>query len=173
MISSEYDIGVTAPDPFPLAPERRAGDPILDRIIATSTSAITDFVVRVAGWKVEAAYVAISYVVNAQWNEGRAEHWQSVGALRRSLALDSNLRVLIAHGWTDLACPVMSSILILDQMPQWQNPGRLRLRVYPGGHMFYTREASAMSLHRDVKALYEVEPGTLAASARPTGAIAP
>jgi carboxypeptidase C (cathepsin A) len=153
-LSSQYDISVVAPDPFPRAAAQRAGDPILDRMMAPVTAALTDLVTREIGWKIDIPYVPVSYEVNGQWNGGRMEHWESATALRRSLALDGRFKVLIAHGWTDLACPVLSSMLIVDQMPEWSDPSRLAIKTYPGGHMFYTRSASAEALRRDVLAMY-------------------
>lgn len=38
--------------------------------------------------------------------------------LRESVAADPNLRVLIVHGWNDLSCPFMGSVLTVDQMPR-------------------------------------------------------
>jgi carboxypeptidase C (cathepsin A) len=154
MLSSLYDINVTAVDPFPRASVSPAGDPVLDRMVSRATVAVTDFVTREVGWKVTAPYVSISYAVNEQWNGGRPEHWESATDLRRSLAVDVGLKVLIAHGWTDLACPVLSSMLILDQMPDWPNPARVKLSTYAGGHMFYTRPASAAALRQDVRQMY-------------------
>ena len=34
------------------------------------------------------------------------------------------------------------------------NPGRVQLKVYPGGHMFYSRPDSGASLRRDVMGMY-------------------
>jgi carboxypeptidase C (cathepsin A) len=59
-IGSWYDSNVTQDDPFPWSPQGRRGDPILDAIIAPTTSAMVDFDVRVVGWKVEGRYNALS-----------------------------------------------------------------------------------------------------------------
>jgi hypothetical protein len=44
--------------------------------------------------------------------------------------------------------------MIIDQMPPFVSPDRLKLSVYGGGHMFYNRDASRRSLHDDARALY-------------------
>ena len=50
-VGSVYDSNVTPIDPFPFAPEQRANDPLLESIIAPTTTAMVDFVTRVVGWK--------------------------------------------------------------------------------------------------------------------------
>lgn len=77
--------------------------------------------------------------------------------LRESVANDPGLRVLIAHGWDDLSCPFMASVLIVDQMPAMGDPGRVQVKEYAGGHMFYARPDSQAALTADVKALYAVK----------------
>jgi carboxypeptidase C (cathepsin A) len=64
--------------------------------------------------------------------------------------------VLIVHGWNDLSCPFMGSILTVDQMPTMgSNPDRVQVRSYPGGHMFYSRADSQAAFRRDVQALFQ------------------
>jgi carboxypeptidase C (cathepsin A) len=64
------------------------------------------------------------------------------------------MRALIVHGYDDLSCPYFGSMLVVSQMPTMGDPGRLRVKVYPGGHMFYSRPDSQAALRRDVMALY-------------------
>ena len=60
---------------------------------------------------------------------------------------------MIAHGTSDLATPYFESRLILDQFPDF-GPDRVTLRLYSGGHMFYSRDGSRAELRRDVQPLY-------------------
>jgi carboxypeptidase C (cathepsin A) len=153
-LGSVYDSNVTSFDPFPFAPEQRANDPILASIIAPVTTAMVDFVTRVVGWKVDARYNALSYDVNKLWERGDDLRKGSVPELRQAVAADPKLRVLIVHGWNDLSCPFMGSVLTVDQMPVMGDPARVAVREYPGGHMFYTRETSRMALRKDVLDMY-------------------
>ena len=153
-LGSVYDSNVTSFDPFPFAPEQRANDPILASIIAPVTTAMVDFVTRVVGWKVDARYNALSYDVNKLWDRGDDLRKGSVPELRQAVAADPKLRVLIVHGWNDLSCPFMGSILTVDQMPVMGDPTRVAVREYPGGHMFYTRETSRLALRKDVMEMY-------------------
>ncbi|EIM03039.1 peptidase S10 [Rhodanobacter thiooxydans] len=156
-LGSRYDSNVTAWDPFPYAPHQQTGDPILNGIIAPTTSAMVDLVTRVVGWKVDGRYNALSYEVNKLWHQDEDADKGSVSQLREAVANDPGLRVLITHGWDDLSCPFMASVLIVDQMPAMGDPTRVQVKNYPGGHMFYSRADSQAALTADVKALYGVK----------------
>jgi carboxypeptidase C (cathepsin A) len=160
-LGSRYDSNVTGWDPFPFSPNQRTNDPILDSIIAPTTQAMVDFITHVVGWKYAARYNALSYEVNQLWTDGgdkaaeedKLEHG-SVEELRQSVAVDGKLNVLIVHGWGDLSCPFMASVLIVDQMPIMGDAGRVQVKEYPGGHMFYSRADSQLALHADALRLY-------------------
>ena len=153
-LGSVYDSNVTSFDPFPFAPEQRANDPILASIIAPLTSAMVDFVTRVVGWKVDARYNALSYDVGRLWDRGTDLRRGAVPDLREAVAADPKLRVLIVHGWNDLSCPLMGSVLTVDQIPVMGDPTRVAVHEFPGGHMFYTRESSREQLRKDVMEMY-------------------
>jgi carboxypeptidase C (cathepsin A) len=149
LIGSIYDSNVTAPDPFPYSPTQESNDPILDSIIAPTTSAMVDFVTHTVGWKTENRYNALSSEVNRQWDRSSPDLRRgSVPDLRQAVAADPKLRVLIVHGWNDLSCPFMGSVLSADQMPLMGDPGRVQVHEFPGGHMFYTRSANQSGLHQ-------------------------
>ena len=158
LIGSWYDSNVTAPDPFPWSADRRSGDPILDRILAPTTSAMVDFVTRQVGWKVEGHYEALSNEVNARWEK----HWfteiESASDLRLALAVDPKMKALIVHGYNDLSCPYFQSKMIVAQFPDAAGGDRVSVKAYPGGHMFYSRPDSQTALKRDVMALYAPHP---------------
>ena len=149
-LGSVYDPNVTMIDPFPYAPEQRASDPLLATIVAPVTTAMVNFLTHTVGWKVDARYNALSYDVNQQWVGGDALREGSVTQLRQAVAADAKMRVIIAHGWDDLSCPFMGSVLSVNQMSLPGDPTRVAVHEYPGGHMFYTREAGRIALHNDV-----------------------
>lgn len=153
-LGSRYDSNVTAWDPFPFAPHQLTGDPILNGIIAPTTTAMVDFVTRIVGWKIDARYNALSYEVNRMWHEDDDAQQGSVKQLREAVANDPALRVLIAHGWDDLSCPFMASVLIVDQMPAMGDPSRVQVKEYAGGHMFYARPDSQAALRADAMKLF-------------------
>jgi carboxypeptidase C (cathepsin A) len=153
-LGSVYDSNVTSFDPFPFAPEQRANDPILASIIAPMTTAMVDFVTRTVGWKVDARYNALSSDVNRLWERNGDLRRGAVPDLREAIAADPKLRVLIVHGWNDLSCPFMGSVLTVDQIPVMGDPTRVAVHEFPGGHMFYTREQSRAELRKDVMEMY-------------------
>ena len=154
-IGSVYDSNVTAWDPFPGSEQRKAGDPILDALLAPTTSAMVDFVTRQVGWKTDTHYEALSYDVGEKWDMGKNPTEDSpVTALRQSIAIDSKMQVMIVHGFDDLSCPYFASMLIVDQMPAYGVASRVRLARYPGGHMFYSRPDSSAAFRRDAMALF-------------------
>jgi carboxypeptidase C (cathepsin A) len=152
-IASVYDSNVTQEDPFPWAPDGRRGDPILDAIIAPTTSAMVDFDTRVVGWKTEGRFNALSNEVGENWEKG-VELVDASSDMRRAIAADPKMKVLIAHGYDDLSCPYFVSRLVIDQMPISGDANRVKLAVYPGGHMFYSRPASQASFRADVMGVF-------------------
>ena len=133
----------------------RRNDPILDAIIAPTTSAMVDFDTRVVGWKVEGRFNALGYEVGNDWEPG-VELTEATTDLRQAIAADPKMKVLIVHGYDDLSCPYMVSKIVVDQMPLMGDPGRVQVKVYPGGHMFYSRPESQAALRHDVMAMYGV-----------------
>ena len=154
-LGSVYDSNVTSFDPFPYAPEQRAQDPILAGIVAPLTTAMVNFITHTIGWRVDARYNALSYDVNKAWSEDSELRKGSVEQFRQAVAADPKLRVIVAHGWNDLSCPFMGSVLSVNQMPVMGDPSRVSVHEYPGGHMFYTREDSRIALRKDVMQMLE------------------
>ena len=98
----------------------------------------------------DARYELLNNAVNRAWRWGAGRgSAEAVGALRDSLALDPNLRVLVAHGLSDLVTPYFASKMILDQIPDYGGAGRLSLATYPGGHMFYARDEARRAFRAD------------------------
>ena len=152
-VVSAYDAGVTSRDPDPTAAVSRFEDPGLTTLTAPLTSAIIDHLFRTLNWKVpDQRYNLLNGGVNGgwRWSRGRGQP-ESLSNLRGALALDGKLRVLVAHGFTDLVTPYFANQLLLNQLPRFDD--RLALAVYPGGHMFYFREDSRAAFRQDVLSL--------------------
>ncbi|WP_404710874.1 S10 family peptidase [Sphingomonas sp. MMS24-J13] len=149
-IGSVYDSNVTAFDPFPGSADNRSGDPILNAIMAPTTSAMVDLVTNQVGWKLQARYNLLSYAVNSDWVRDNSD--APVADLRRAIAADPKMGVIIAHGMDDLSCPYFASRLIIDQMPAFGK--NIALKLYAGGHMFYSRSTSGAQFRKDAMAMY-------------------
>jgi carboxypeptidase C (cathepsin A) len=155
-VASAYDTAVTGYDPDPTAARSQFEDPLLSAMTAPLASAMVDHLARTLNFKPDQRYELLNGSVNGawRWGNGRGQA-EAVTELRKILALDGNLRVLVAHGLTDLVTPYFGSQLILDQLPAFGPEPRVSLAAYPGGHMFYSREASRAGFRADAARLYE------------------
>jgi carboxypeptidase C (cathepsin A) len=103
------------------------------------------------GWKPQREYQTRGAGVGWSWS-GQ----ESVTALRNALVRDPTFRVLVVHGYADLVAPYFRTKLMLDQMPTvGADNSRVRLDVYGGGHMLYSRDASRAAFRKDALQLYE------------------
>ena len=108
---------------------------------------MVDFITRTVGWKTEARYFALSEDVNRQWDrQNRDLRTGAVPAMREAIAADPKLAVLIVHGWNDLSCPFMGSVLTQNELPT-KLAAQVQIHEFPGGHMFYTRAGNQTGLH--------------------------
>ncbi|MCE4226067.1 peptidase S10 [Methylobacterium sp. C25] len=155
-VSSAYDTSVTGWDPDPTAPTSHFEDPVLTALQAPLTSAMVDLYANTLNWRVtNMRYELLNGAVNRGWSWGSGRGApEAMGALKGILSLDGSLRVLIAHGFTDLVTPYFASKILIDQMPSYGTGDRLKLAVYPGGHMFYSRADSRAAFHADAADLY-------------------
>lgn len=87
------------------------------------------------------------------WNNGRYGV-ESLSALQQAMNADKAMRVLIAHGTSDLTTPYYATKVLSGQVDTGQ-PRRLDFKLYGGNHMFYTREASRKAFRDDAKAFFE------------------
>lgn len=151
-VTGRYDGSVLGFDPNPDSSESRFGDPSGDTLIAPLTSAAVDLTMRTLNWHPEGPYRLLNRSIS--WDYGRGMNpVQSISELRQILALDPKMKVLVAHGLFDLATPYFGSKIWLDQLPAYASPDRLKLVVYPGGHMFYSRESSRQMLRSEAEAV--------------------
>lgn len=158
-VASGYDATITTADPFQLSTSSNYLDPVLEGLKAPVGSAMVAIYETQLNWRPDYAYRLESPTAGHQWDWGHAMFGgaQSVGLMRTTLALDPHLHVLIAHGLFDLVTPYFATQLLLDQIPQAGLGERVRLVTYPGGHMFYTRDASRAAFREDARKLFAGE----------------
>ena len=153
-VTGRYDASVEGFDPYPDSSYHHFGDPSGDPLMAPLTSAAVDLTTRKLNWRPDGSYQLLSDSVGRAWDFGRGHNpTESVSQLRQVLALDPNLKLLVGHGLFDLATPYFGSQIVLDQLPPFANASRIKLAVYPGGHMFYSRDASRQAFRGEVEAL--------------------
>jgi carboxypeptidase C (cathepsin A) len=155
-VASYYDATVFKPDPFPERQHSIHDDSMTDALKAPFSSAVYDLYARKLNWLPEGARYRLSNAgVFKAWDFGN--HWlkpESLSELRQALAEDPKLRVLIAHGLFDLVTPYFATKLELDQIPTSVGRDRVEFQVLPGGHMFYSRDASRQALRKAAEKLY-------------------
>jgi carboxypeptidase C (cathepsin A) len=154
---SRYDGTVTGSDPYPAAATPQSGDPILAGLKAIFTTGFTAYVRDELQFKTDRLYELLSDDVAKHWEWRDGEDGERPGAsddLREGLALNPHLKVMIAHGLTDLQTPYMTSRYTIDHLPQALTRDRVTLKLYPGGHIMYLRPTSRAALHDDARTLY-------------------
>lgn len=153
-VTGRYDASVSGFDPYPDSSSHRFADPSGEPLVAPLTSAAVDLTMRKLSWRPDGSYQLLNGAVQGAWDFGRGINPpESMSQLRQILALDPKLKLLVAHGLFDLATPYFGSKILLDQLPAYASPERVKLAVYPGGHMFYSRDGSRQAFRSEVEAL--------------------
>ena len=140
-ITGRYDASVTGFDPYPDSSSSHFGDPSGNSLTAPLTSAAVELTRNKLNWRPDGSYYLLNNSVGRAWDFGRGPA-KSVSELRQVLALDPKLKLLVGHGLFDLATPYFATRIVLDQLPAYASPNRVKLVVYPGGHMFYSRDGA-------------------------------
>jgi carboxypeptidase C (cathepsin A) len=160
-ILSRYDGMISGPDPNPESPLHSGPDPVLDRAGPVLTSAFVQYVREELGFRTDITYRVLNEEVNRRWDFGTTPTRQGyagvLGDLQQARAGNPGMRILIAHGYTDLATPYMASRFLISQLAPLAGAPPVRVEVYSGGHMMYMRADSRRALKEDAAAIYERE----------------
>jgi len=151
-VTGRYDASVSGFDPYPDSSYFHFGDPSGDALMAPLTSAAVDLTTRKLNWRPDGSYQLLSDSVFRAWDFGRGPA-ESISQLRQILAFDPKMKLLVGHGLFDLATPYFASKIILDQLPAFAGPTRVKLVVYPGGHMFYSRDPARQAFRSEVQGM--------------------
>jgi carboxypeptidase C (cathepsin A) len=153
-VTGRYDASVSGIDPDPDSSFYHFNDPSGEALVAPLTSAAVDLTTRKLNWRPDGSYQLLNGAVEKGWDFGRdIMPPESLSQLRQILALDPKMKVLVGHGLFDLATPYFGSKILLDQLPAFAGPNRVKLVIYPGGHMFYSRDASRQAFRTEAEAL--------------------
>ena len=143
-----YDATITGPDPFPDREAFAGPDPTLAGIGATYTMAINRLLRSEIGVRTEREYSLLSFEVFTAWRDESEQHFfePPTGAtddFRYGMALNPHMQALITHGRHDLVTPYFASDRLRNLMRlDPAMAGRLTVRHFEGGHMFYAWEDS-------------------------------
>ncbi len=156
-IVSRYDATLAVPDPFPEQETAWSSDPLLDGLTRAYGGLYASYARDELGFKTEMTYVLLSSDISGKWDWGSSGRGgASVNAdLRELLAINPSLRVMIAHGYSDMVTPYSVSRYMLDHLPAMGDLARAQLKLYRGGHMFYIDADSRKAFTADAKAFYQ------------------
>ncbi len=160
-----YDASIAAIDPDPGSARFQGADPTLEGLFAPYTSAFNAYVRDELRFETDLPFFLLNYEVNRNWDwrsgiEGRQGFVGTAEDLESAMTLSPQLRVLIAHGYYDLVTPYFASAYVVDQLHLHETlRPNLTLRVYRGGHMFYTQREAREAFFRDARAFYDAAPG--------------
>jgi carboxypeptidase C (cathepsin A) len=134
------------------AGENMEGDPAMYAILGAYSTCMNDYARRELKVAVDVPYKAISGLYNT-WSykafAGRYLHVADV--LRKAMAMNPHLKVLVCNGYYDLATPHFASDYTFNHLG---GPGALDLRIerryYEAGHMMYVHQPSLKAVADDM-----------------------
>jgi carboxypeptidase C (cathepsin A) len=154
---SRYDATVSVPVPRP--EDNDHFDPILDGAVAALRPATVNYIRQELGFRTDLEYRLLNRTANGHWDFGtkptRQGYAGSLDELEKARVRNLDLKIFIAHGYTDLVTPYAMSLYLVGQLRPIEGAAPVDVRVYRGGHMMYLRPASRAELSRDARSLYE------------------
>jgi carboxypeptidase C (cathepsin A) len=150
-VLGKYDATVTATDPFPDRESFGGPDPTLSGIGPAYTAAVNRLLRSEIGVDTDREYKVLSHEVNEGWRNDEEPKFFTppVGAtddFRYGMSLNPHLKAFITHGRFDLVTPYYASDRLRNLMRlDPGTAGRLTVRHFDGGHMFYAWEDSRLA----------------------------
>ena len=151
---SIYEMSLSIADPGADGTDPDASpDPLLEGFGRAYGNAFAGYAADTLGYRTDITYRLLDNEVNARWDWREGDHHilSTAGDMKKLLALNPSLQILIAHGYFDAVCPFAATRWLIDRLPLGRD--RVTLKVYPGGHMLYTRDAARAALAQDVGAM--------------------
>ncbi|KQV84203.1 carboxypeptidase [Rhizobium sp. Root1220] len=168
-VVSPYDAAFATPDPYPESDYDRGDDAILDGFTRAYGGAFADYARHELGFRTEMTYSLLDSDINRKWEWGGGRGGGSrmqasvTDDIRQLLGSNPAFHLLIAHGYSDLVTPYGVSRYVVDHLPTSLAGDRVGLKVYRGGHMFYTRADERAAFTADAKAFYSTHPAVMPA----------
>ena len=154
---SRYDATVSVPVPQP--EDNPHYDPILDGAITALRPAVVNYLRKELGFRTDLEYRLLNREANGHWDFGtkptRQGYAGSLDELEKARVRKGQLKIFIAHGYTDLVTPYAMSQYLVSQLRPIEGAAPIDVRVYRGGHMMYLRPASRADLSHDARSLYQ------------------
>jgi carboxypeptidase C (cathepsin A) len=157
LVLDRYDGTQATDNPTPQEP----GLGVLDRSIRILGGVLLppfmDYVRGEFGYATDRAYVTLNQDFGGPWDY--ASPWGTPDDVGIALAQNTDLKVLVVHGYHDLVTNYFLSHYVLEQATRAKGAReRLYFGTYPGGHMFYLRRNSRAEFAADVRSFFETPP---------------
>ena len=132
-------------------------DPVMVEILGAYSAAMNDYVRSDLKFEADLPYEVIKALyVDWGWKDF-ANRYASVGeTLRKAMAMNPRMRVLVASGYFDLATPHFAADYSLDHLgiPASQRKN-IEVSYYEAGHMMYAHKPSLEKLARELRRFVE------------------
>ena len=155
-VVGRYDGTITTLDPFPDRDMFSGADPTLTGFWPTFTTAVNRLLRSEIGVETTREYKLLEFEVTVTWKNDEALHYiqmtqGAVDDFRFGMAMNPHMKAFITHGWYDLMTPYymsdrMRNLMRLDPSVA----GRVTVRHFGGGHMFYQWEESRKAFTKAV-----------------------
>jgi carboxypeptidase C (cathepsin A) len=153
-LMSRYDGTVTAAGPEDSGPT--SFDPVLDVAVSVLAPAMVQYTAGELGFRTDLPYLLLNRDISRIWDRsGSGAAASALDELEEARVRNPALRVLIAHGYTDLVTTYGATRYLLAHLPQAEGTEPVTLKVYRGGHMMYLRRDSRRQLQEDARKLYQ------------------
>lgn len=135
-------------------------DPSLDPLFGPFSSAVNGYIRNELQYESDLVYEFLNEEVNNQWDwssglikkQGYVDVSQT---LRDALAVNNDLKILIASGYYDLATPYFATEYTISHMWLEKQRSNISMNYYESGHMIYTHLDEHKRLFQDVLSFYQ------------------
>ncbi|MCM2328351.1 MAG: peptidase S10 [Lysobacter sp.] len=128
-------------------------DPGFSEIYGAYAAAMNDYVRRSLGFEADAPYEVLrGLYLNWGWKDFANRYAFAGEPLRKALAMNPHMRVLVANGYYDFATPHFASDYTFDHLGVDASlRGNFTVGYYEAGHMMYVHKPSLERLARDLR----------------------
>lgn len=135
------------------AGERYEFDPSMAAIMGPYSTALNDYVRSELSFESDLPYEILSFRVNQQWtfDEAMNQYVNVAETLRRAIATNPHLKVIVANGYYDLATPYFATEYTFNHLGLPDELQRnISMTYYEAGHMMYVHLPSLARLKEDL-----------------------
>jgi carboxypeptidase C (cathepsin A) len=154
------------------AGERPEYDASYASVQGAFTATFNDYVRRELKWETDLTYEVLTDKVQPwSYEKQQNQYVDTAEMLRRAMAQNPNLHVLVANGFYDLATPFFATEYTINHLPLDPTlQGNVKLTYCDAGHMLYTSKPCLDSLRHSIEAFYGQALSSSQADARRNGA---